>query len=70
MRHKKNPKEDLNLKRGLYFVLGLLFILALIYIFLEWKTVDNNHGFDIGVYPNKKTSTQDSSVVLETKAIN
>ncbi len=48
MRPKKNPGKDLNSKRVLYFVLGLLIILALIYIALEWKTEDDNGGFDIG----------------------
>lgn len=48
MKIKKNPKKDLNLKRGLYFVIGLLLVLALIYIALEWKTIDDNEGFDVG----------------------
>jgi protein TonB len=48
MKLKKNPKKDLNLKRGLYFVIGLLFLLALIYIALEWKTISDNDGYDLG----------------------
>jgi len=48
MKIKKNPKKDLNLKRGLYFVIVLLLILALIYIALEWKTFDDNGGYDVG----------------------
>ena len=68
MRPKKNPNNDLNQKRGLYFVLGLVFILVLIYIFLEWKTVDDNHGFDIGLLPNKEIINQNTSIVLESKA--
>ena len=49
MKAKKNPKKDLNLKRGLYFVIGLLFLLALIYIALEWKTISDNDGYDLGL---------------------
>lgn len=48
MKLKKNPQKDLNLKRGLYFVIGLLFLLALIYIALEWKTISDNDGYDLG----------------------
>jgi len=48
MRPKKNPKKDLNSKRMFYFILGLLLILALIYVALEWKTEDDNEGYDIG----------------------
>ncbi|MFS4494933.1 hypothetical protein [Maribacter sp. 2308TA10-17] len=48
MKLKKNPKKDLNLKRGMYFVIGLLLVLLLIYIALEWKSIDNNGGYDIG----------------------
>lgn len=48
MKLKKNRDKDLNLKRGLYFVIGLLLILLLIYIALEWKTADDNDGYDLG----------------------
>lgn len=48
MRPKKNPKKDLNLKRGLYFVIGLLLILVLIYFALEWKTSEDDGGYDLG----------------------
>jgi protein TonB len=49
MKPKKHPKKDLNLKRGLYFVIGLLLILLLIYVALEWKTSENNGGYDLGL---------------------
>ena len=55
MRLKKNPKKDLNLKRGLYFVIGLLFLLALIYIALEWKTISDNDGYDLGYHSSIST---------------
>lgn len=48
MRPKKNPDKDLNLKRGLYFVIALLVVLLLIYIALEWKTTIDTNGFDLG----------------------
>lgn len=68
MRLKKNPRKDLNRKRSLYFILGLLLILALIYITLEWKTEDDNKGYDVGSFPNKELIKKDSTVVLETQA--
>ena len=68
MRLKKNPNIDLNRKRALYFVLALGLILALIYIALEWKTDDDNKGYDVGSFPNKKLVKEDSTLVLETKA--
>jgi protein TonB len=46
---KKNPEKDLNLKKGLYFVIGLLLVLILIYIALEWKTALDTNGFDLGI---------------------
>ena len=48
MRPKKNPAKDLNSKRGLYFVLGLVVVLVLIYTALEWKTIADTNGFDLG----------------------
>ncbi|WP_171037074.1 hypothetical protein [Maribacter algarum] len=48
MRPKKNLDKDLNRKSGLYFVLGLVVILVLIYIALEWKTIADTNGFDLG----------------------
>jgi protein TonB len=48
MRPKKNEDQDLNRKRVLYFVLGLAVILILIYIALEWKTVEDTDGYDVG----------------------
>lgn len=68
MRLKKNPHKDLNRKRGLYFILGLLLILALIYITLEWKTEDDNKGYDVGSFPDKELIKKDSTIVLETQA--
>ncbi len=41
METKKNPSQDLNRQRHLYFVIGLALTLSLIYIALEWKS-DNN----------------------------
>lgn len=67
MRPKKNPNKELNNKKGLYFILGLLLILAIIYLALEWKTEDNNEGFDIGILPKKELQTEDSKVILETQ---
>ena len=49
MKPRKNPGKDLNLKRGLYFVIGLLLILLLIYIALEWKSSFDNDGYDLGI---------------------
>jgi len=48
MKLKKDPKNDLNLKRGLFFVIGLLILLALIHIALEWKTISDNDRYDLG----------------------
>ena len=47
MKPKKSPDKDLNRKRGFYFVLVLLLLLALLYFALEWKTEDDNGGYDI-----------------------
>lgn len=66
MRLKKNPKKDLNLKRGLYFVLGLLLILALIYIALEWKTPDDNGGYDVGANSNIESEINPTGVIITT----
>jgi hypothetical protein len=53
---KKHPKNDINGKRGLYFVLALLLILLLIYLALEWKTAHDNNGYDIGAVHGIKKS--------------
>ncbi|QLG44469.1 energy transducer TonB [Costertonia aggregata] len=42
MEVKKNPKNDVNQNKGLYFVIGLVLILTLTYTALEWKTYDLN----------------------------
>lgn len=68
MKFKKNPQKDLTRKRGLYFILGLLLVLVLIYITLEWKTEDDNKGYDVGSFPNKELIKKNSTVVLETQA--
>ncbi|MFT6995320.1 MAG: protein TonB, partial [Maribacter sp.] len=43
MQVKKNPKVDLNLNSGLYFVLGLSLVLFLTWRALEYKTYDKEH---------------------------
>ncbi len=43
MQVKKNPKVDLNLNSGLYFVLGLTLVLFLTWRALEYKTYDKEH---------------------------
>lgn len=48
MKLKKNPEKDLNLKRGLYFLISLLLVLLIIYIALEWKSDIDTFGFDLG----------------------
>ena len=40
MKPKKNPKNDLSKKSGLFFVLGLMLVLGLAFVALEWKTYD------------------------------
>jgi len=70
MRPKKNPNKDLNIKRGFYFVLALLAILALIYVALEWKSLQDNKGYDLGNLPNKEISKKNATIVLKTKASN
>lgn len=40
METKKNPKADLENKRGLYFLVGLVLVLALILVAFEWKTYE------------------------------
>jgi len=67
MKLKKNPHKDLNLKRGLYFILSLLFILILLYIILEWKTEDDTKGYDISSFPNKELIDEDTIVIIETR---
>lgn len=68
MKLKKNPHKDLTRKRGLYLLLGLLLILALIYITLEWKTEDDNKGYDVGSFPNRVLIKENSTIVIETRA--
>ena len=48
MKLKKHPEKDLNMRKGLYFVIGLLLVLLMIYIALEWKTAIDTNGFDLG----------------------
>ncbi len=43
MQVNKNPKVDLNLNSGLYFVLGLTLVLFLTWRALEYKTYDKEH---------------------------
>ncbi|MDP5061049.1 MAG: energy transducer TonB [Maribacter sp.] len=40
MRPKKNPKNDLNKKSGMFFVVGLLLVLGMVYTALEWKSFE------------------------------
>lgn len=47
MELKKNPKADLERKRGLYLQIGYLFALAVIFIAFEWKSYDDN-AFNLG----------------------
>ena len=68
MRLKKNPENDINRKRDLYFILGLFVVLVLTYSVLEWKTEDDNGGFDTGEFPNGKVAKKKPTVILETKA--
>ncbi len=49
MKPKKNPKNDLNRKSGLYFAFGLLLVLLLAFVALEWKTYNNGHEYDISL---------------------
>lgn len=68
MRLKKNLNKDLNHKRGIYFIVAIALILALIYIALEWKTEDDNGGYETGGIPDKEIIKKDTTVVLETQA--
>lgn len=69
MKPKKNIDKDLNHKRGLYFILALLLILTIIYFILEWKTDADNKGYDLGVFQNKELTKEDSTFILETRAV-
>ena len=42
--------------------------LALLYSALEWKTEDDNRGYDIGEFPHEKVTKKNGTVVLNTKA--
>lgn len=70
MKLNKNYDNDLNRKRGLYFILGLLLILTLSYIALEWKSDIDTNEFDVGTTPSIEVTAKDSKVALETKASN
>ncbi len=67
---KKNINKDLNSKRTFYFALGLLVLLFAFYCALEWKTEDNNNGYDIEVDSNKAIKHKDSTIIIETRAKN
>ena len=47
MKVKKNPKKDLSLNSGLYFVVGLALVLSCTYIALEWKTFFDTKLYDV-----------------------
>lgn len=68
MRRKKHFIKDLNQKRGLFFALGLVIILATTYLAFEWKTPEDNDGYQLDSDSNKEILEKDSSVILETKA--
>ncbi|MEX2380599.1 MAG: energy transducer TonB, partial [Vicingaceae bacterium] len=40
METKKNPKADLENKRGVYFLVGLVLVLAIVLVAFEWKTYE------------------------------
>jgi len=42
MEPKKNPKADLESKRGVYFSLGLVLVLAIVLVAFEWKTYERD----------------------------
>ena len=46
MKPKKNPKNDLNRNKGLYFVMGLCLVMAIAYVALEWKSYDTINIYD------------------------
>ena len=41
MEEKKNPKADLEEKRGVFFMIGLVFVLAVVLVAFEWKTFES-----------------------------
>lgn len=49
MKAKKNPKNDLNKKSGLFFVLGLLLVLGLALVALEWKTYEPKSIYNVSM---------------------
>lgn len=49
MELKKNPKNDLNKRSGVYFAIGLLTVLLLAYVALEWKTYETTYHPDTGM---------------------
>ena len=42
MEPKKNPKADLESKRGVYFSLGLVIVLTIVLVAFEWKTYERD----------------------------
>ena len=47
MEPKKNPKADLEKKKGFYFQVGLIFSLLVIWFALEYKSYETS-AFDLG----------------------
>ena len=45
MEPKKNSKQDLTRKSGLYFAIGLMFVLLLTFVALEWKTYESGYVY-------------------------
>lgn len=45
MKLKKNPNNDLNNNRKLFFSTGLMLVLSLTYVALEWKTYDHQECY-------------------------
>lgn len=71
MKLKKSKDQDLNLRRGFFFATGLLLVLLIIYILLEWKTPEDNDGYDISslsykelIYKNKKQDIEKIHILL------
>ena len=63
METKKNPKANLETKRGLFVQIGLVFAISISLLAFEWKSYDNSTS-DLG---SMELSLEDEEIIPVTQ---